>query len=205
MYHRAMSTSDASRPGAGEVRVHFDRGACLGWAAFCATVAAACVVVAVVAPHAAFASGLVPGWLFGSVGAGLFGVVGVSWAARFTCRDPGLVIGDEGIELNPRLGGPFTPTIRGKVIWQDIESVVQGKHGSVLLELRDPDGFWARQSRFARAVAWSPHPGRRQLVPIGGKDLEMRSDDLRALVATRREALRAESEDPPGLERGSSC
>lgn len=170
--------SEDGRPAHSWPTFHFDRAKCVGWSLFSFVVMAACVVLALVAPEQRFVEGLLPGWLFGSFGAALFALVGTSWLRRALHRGPALELTDDGIVPDKRLGGVFTTRLTGLIPWEEVDSAVPGAHGSVVLRLREPRVFWARQTVLARIMAWRPRTGPREYVGLGGNDLDAKQLDI---------------------------
>ena len=157
---------------------YFDRARCIGWSLFCLAVVVMGGILALAAPEQRFAAGLVPGWLFGSFGSALFTAVGISWLRRALHRGPALQLTDAGVVPDRRLGGVFAPRLTGLIPWVEVDSAFPGPHGAVVLRLRDPQAFWARQTRVARIMAWRPGPHPREYVGLGGNDLEARQPDV---------------------------
>ena len=199
-----MVSLAASEGGPAEVRVPYDRARCLGWSVYTWVLAIGCAAFAVLDPHAGLVYNLIPGWLFGGFGAGLFGAVAASWTARSRYGRPAVVIDNEGIELDRQLGGPLTPAIHGKVRWKEVARVLRNKRGAVLVELRDPREFWARQPWLSRVLGWSPKPGSGRMVPIGGRELAVDSQELVALARVRQESLRTPGDDRTQLPRNDA-
>lgn len=170
----------------------FNRPVCFAWTVFCLVVAATCTGIALAA-DVAFVRGLVPGWLFGSFGAALFSVMALSWARRFTHSGPALVLSDWGIRTDKRLGGITNPSIDEGIAWDEISGATPGAYGSVVLRLRDPGAFWARQSRLARILAWHPLPRRRYWLGLGGNDLAVAQAELVTSIQSRLNSARLES------------
>ena len=168
-----------------DAEYRFNRPLCLFFTAFSVALVVAGVVIAVTAGDQMFADGFVPGWLFGSVVAAMFSMVGVSWARRLAYPGPGLVLGDSGIT-----GYKFVGTIP----WEEIESASPGKGGAVILRLRDVEAFRARQSLKFRLAAWDPRPHLRSTVIIESRDLATDAHDLFTAIHAR--VKRGRLEDP---------
>jgi len=170
-----------------DVTFHFDRSKCLGWTVFGFVLTIGCITLAVLAEDQRFLGGLLPGRLFGSLGAVLFLAMGSSWLSRLLHSGPALVLTESGIATDKRLGGFVTPRVVGVIPWIDIESVAAGAHGSIVLQLRDPDKFWAAQSIVSKLLAWHPAPGRRALVSLGGNDLSGDQLEIVTIIKSRAE------------------
>ena len=138
-----MESEEGRRAGS-LITFYFDRAKCAGWAAFSFVIVVACIILAVATPNQRFAEGLIPGWLFGCIGAALFSMVGASWLGRALHRGPALELTDAGIVPDRRLGGVFAPRLTRLIRWAEVNGAVPGSHGSVVLQLRDPEAFWAR-------------------------------------------------------------
>lgn len=157
---------------------HFDATKCAGWAIFSFVIVIACIILVIGAPNQRFAGDLIPGWLFGSIGAALFSTVGASWLGRALHRGPALELTDAGVIPDRRLGGVVAPRLTGLIRWAEVKGAVAGSHGSVALQLRDPEAFWARQSLAARIMAWRPGAGPRAYVGLGGNELGAKQLDI---------------------------
>lgn len=165
-----MQSRDAREAGS-SMTFHFDRSKCAGWATFSFVTAVGCTILAAVAPSQRFVEGLIPGWLFGCIGAALFSTVGASWLRRALHRGPGLELTDAGVVPDRRLGGVFAPRVTGSIRWAEVDRATPGAHGSVVLQLRDAEAFWARQTALARTMAWWPGRGLPKHVGLGGNEL----------------------------------
>jgi hypothetical protein len=165
-----------------DVEYGFNRPVCLGWAAFSVSLVVACVVLVAAAGGEMFVRGLVPGWLFGSFGAVLFTAMGFSWVGRFLHSGAALTLNESGITADKRLGGIATPTIDRTILWEEVEWASTGPHGGVVLQLRDPDAFWARQGWLSRILAWHPGRTRRNLVSLGGHDLAAPASEVASVI-----------------------
>ena len=188
---------DPINPASGDVEYEFNRPVCLGWTVFGLACVVGCLIVAVVAGDQMFARGLVPGWLFGSFGASLFSVMAISWARRFLHSGPALILSESGIRTDKRLGGFTTPRIDGSIPWEEVEWASVGAHGSVILQLRDPDAFWAHQSLRSRIMAWHPWPRRHNMVSLGGNDLAATAADVASTIQARSDWIALERPSSP--------
>lgn len=193
-----MTAQDGTQAGGGgEVSYPYAGSACLGWTVFCTVVAVLCIALALLA-DVTFLGGVVGAPLFGGVGAALFGGMALSWGRLWRHRGPALVLGEDGITADSKLGGPFVPAIEGVVRWDEITSVSTGSHGAVVLDLADPEAFWARQPALARALAWHPARPGREWLALAASDLARR-DDVAAAIRERVDRARLERRADPGL------
>ncbi len=136
-----------------EVVYHFNRLTCLGFSVFGAVFAVACVLMAVLAGEEMFLGGIVPGWLFGTASAVLLSAMTVSWVRRLAHSGPALVLNDSGVTVHRLSGGPFSPRVARLIRWEEIAAVSAGPHGSVVLNLVDPERWLAEQSFLSRLLA----------------------------------------------------
>ncbi len=174
-----------------KVVYHFNRSTCLGFSVFSAVLVVASVLVGVLAPDEMF-WGIVPGWLFATASAVLFSGVTVSWVRKLAHSDPALVLDDSGVTVYLLLGGPFSRRVARVIRWEEIDDVSAGPYGSVVLRLKDPEGWLARQPLLARLFAWHPSPSRRGTVTLGGVDLGAGPQDLFLTVQSRVDPTRVE-------------
>jgi hypothetical protein len=180
-----MDTMDTASSGRREVAYVFDRSVCFGWTVFSTAIVIACIIIAVVAGDQMFVQGFLPGWLFGSLGAAFFSIVGLSWAGRLLHSGPALILDESGISADKRLGGITNPTIDATIAWEDVDGASTGPHGSVLLHLSDPEAFWARQGVLRTMMAWHPWRGRQRFVSLGGNDLAAAASEVVAGIEAR--------------------
>jgi hypothetical protein len=189
-----------------QVRYEFNRSACFGWAAFCFVLAAVCLALGVFASSESFVRGAIPGWLLGGFGTVLMTAYGISWANRYRDEGPALELTEQGIRSSPRLGGPGTPKIDGTLRWQAVSGVEAGRYDSIIIRLRNPNAFWARQGRIDRILAWNPLRGDR--LALGGNDIAHESSDVIARISDWIEWYRLSSggqaRNLPGTEKRST-
>lgn len=178
---RPMAGDESTNPAPGRLEYHYDRAACARWSVFGFFMAAVCVALAVVDPTARFAGGIVPGWLFGTGGALVLGGFGFSWLVRGLSKGPALVLDEEGIRADRRLGGPGAPPIDGLIPWSEVDRVERGKHGSIVLHLRDPSSYWAGQSLLTRIRSFNLAG----TLSLGGNDLDADPAEITAVITTR--------------------
>ena len=174
-----------------DVVYHFNRSTCLGFSLFSAILVVASVSVGVLAQDEMFL-GIVPGWLLATAGAVLFSGATVSWIRKLAHSDPALVLDDSGATVYRLRGGPFSRRVARVIRWEEIDDVSAGPHGSVVLQLKDPEGWLARQPLLARLFAWHPSPLRRGTVTLGGVDLGAGPQDLFRTVQSRVDQTRLE-------------
>ena len=172
------------RPSKSDDAYLYNRPVCIGFAIFALVMVASSVAVVILAGDEMFLEGFVPGWLFGSVAAAMFSVVGLSWVRRLTHSGPGLVLSDSGITSYN-----FAGTIR----WDEITSAYPGRNGSVILDLRSGETFLARQSLRFRLLQWNPSLRRKRTVSIGSVALATSERDLLGNVQARVDRARLES------------
>lgn len=161
----------------------YNRGACVGFAVFGLVLVAASVAVVILGGDQMFISGLVPGWLFGSLSAAMFSLVSLSWFRRLAHSGPALVLSDSGITSH---------MFDGAIRWDEIKSAYPGGHGLVVLDLRSGETFLARQSLTFRLLQWHPSPRRRGTAIVGNVALDTRRSDLLADIEARLDRARLE-------------
>lgn len=170
----------------------FNRPVCVACTVFSAALVVGMIVLAVFGSGERFVEGLVPGWLFGSFGALLFSVVGVSWARRLAHRGPAVLVGPAGITVSRLVGGFFGHRVGETIEWADVLSVSSGARGAVQIRLRDPTAWQARQPLLSRVLAWHPSPERRATVTLGGIELSKGDADLFRTIQRRADRARLE-------------
>ena len=162
----------------------FNRLICFLFMIFGVALVAMMIFLAITASDQMFVEGLVPGWLFGSFGAGIFSVMSVLWGRRLAHTGPRLVLTEAGITSR---------SFVGRIGWDEIASVSLAQYGSVALHLRDAEAFLDRQSFKFRLLSWHPSSRRRETVHVGGIDLKPDRDDLFADIQARLDQVRLES------------
>ena len=193
-----MVEEQSLRPMSGKVEYYYDRAVCLRWSAFGFSAAVLGVTLALVDPTARFVGGIVPGWLFGTAGALLLGTFAFSWLVRGLSKAPALVLDEDGIRADRRLGGLGAPPIQELIPWGEVERVERGKYGSVVVHLRDPTAFWTRQSLLTRIRGFNLA----RTLSLGGNDLDADPGQVIAAIATKTDSARLPkspaADDTPG-------